>query len=64
MYQEAPLLWTIDQVCAQTGLGATKVRSLINEGNLEAVRIGKAVRVPADSLEDFIDRLRSRNEGQ
>ncbi len=52
------ILWSVAEVCDRTGLGPTKVRSLIREGTLESVRIGKAIRIPADSLADFIARLR------
>jgi excisionase family DNA binding protein len=53
-----PLLLGINTVCAQTELGPTKVRQLIRDGQLESVRIGKAVRVTAESLDAFVLRLR------
>jgi excisionase family DNA binding protein len=49
------LLLSVTEVCDQIGLGPTKVRSLIRSGELESVRIGRAVRVPVSGLQKFLD---------
>lgn len=54
----AQMLLAIDTVCERTELGATKVRELIRDGELEAVRVGKAIRITAESLDAFVARLR------
>jgi excisionase family DNA binding protein len=53
------LLLAIPEVAAALGIGRTKVYELIGTGQLEAVHIGRSCRVPADSLETFVGRLRA-----
>ncbi|HET6810646.1 MAG TPA: helix-turn-helix domain-containing protein [Acidimicrobiales bacterium] len=53
------LLLPIPEVAAALGLGRTKVYELIATGQLEAVHIGRSCRVPADSVETFVERLRA-----
>ena len=53
-----PSLLTIEEVCYRTGLGRTKVRDLIANGDLDAVRLGhRTLRVTAASFEAFLTRL-------
>jgi excisionase family DNA binding protein len=47
------LLLTILQTEHRLNLGKTTVRRLIEEGKLATVRIGRAVRVRADSVAKF-----------
>jgi excisionase family DNA binding protein len=41
-------------VCEELALGRSTVYLLIGRGDLRTVRVGKAVRVPAEELERFI----------
>ena len=53
-----PLLLTIPQAAAVLAVGRTTVYELIGAGDLEAVHIGRSVRVPVDALRVFVDRQR------
>jgi len=55
----AALLLPIPEVAAALGIGRTKIYELIATGQLEAVHIGRSCRVPADSLDIFVERLRA-----
>ena len=54
-----PLLLTIEQAAERLGIGRTQLYSLMTSGELQVVRIGKCVRVPARALADWVD---SRSE--
>lgn len=51
------LLLTIPEAAAQLGLGRSKIYQLLGEGILPVVRIGRAVRIPRQALEDLVARL-------
>ncbi len=53
------MLVTIPEAGAILGLSRTTMYELIGAGDIEVVHIGRAARVPVDSLAGFIDRLRS-----
>ena len=46
----------IDEVAARLKLGRTKVYQLVADGELPAVRIGRAVRISAEGLQDWIQK--------
>jgi excisionase family DNA binding protein len=54
----APLLLTIPQTAAVLAVGRTTVYELIGAGDLEAVHIGRSIRVPVEALESFVERRR------
>ena len=49
-----PLLLRAEEVGKALGLGRSKVYELMASGQLPVVRIGKAIRVPADGLEKWV----------
>ena len=53
------LLLTIEEAGEAIGLGRSKMYELITAGEIEAVKIGKARRVPAEALAAYVARLRS-----
>lgn len=53
------LLLTIPEAGRLLGLGRTTTYELIGAGEHEVVRIGRAARVPFESVERFVVRLRS-----
>jgi len=57
----APLL-TVRQACQVLALGRQKLWSITANGDLKAVRIGRAVRYSPDDLADFI--ARNRHKGR
>lgn len=50
---------SIEEVCAATGLGRTKIYQLANTGQLKARKIGKRTIVLKDDLESFLNGLQS-----
>jgi excisionase family DNA binding protein len=57
--EPAPLLLTIPEAGRLLGLGRTTMYELIGAGEVEVVHIGRAARIPFESVERFVDRLRS-----
>lgn len=53
------LLLPIPEAARRLGLGRSKLYELIACGDIETVRIGRAVRVPVVALVEYVDRLRS-----
>jgi excisionase family DNA binding protein len=51
------LVYTPKEAAKALGIGATKVYELIGSGQLRAVRIGTAVRVPIVECQAYLDRL-------
>ncbi len=57
----SPLLLTIPDVARRLGLGRTKVYELIATEGLPVVRFGRAVRVSASSLQQWIERREQKS---
>jgi excisionase family DNA binding protein len=53
-----PLLLTIPQAARVLAVGRTTVYELIAAGDLEAVHIGRSVRVPVEAVRAFVDHQR------
>ncbi len=53
------LLVTIRDAGRLLGIGRTTMYELIGAGEVEVVHIGRAARVPVDSVERYVSRLRS-----
>lgn len=56
--RQSPVLLRIEEAARQLGIGRTLTYELISRGELEVVRIGRATRVPAAAVHEFVDRLR------
>lgn len=50
-----PLTITIDGVRKATGLGTTTIYSLINQGKLETVKVGRRTLVKTASIRALVD---------
>ncbi len=48
------LLLTVHEVCEVTGFGETTIRGLIRRDELGSILVGRARRVPAEALQDWI----------
>lgn len=55
----SPLLHDIPDVSRMTGLSRATLYRLIAEGRLQPVKIGRSVRIPADELHAFVERLKA-----
>lgn len=51
-------LYSVKQACDMLGVGRTKFYELANSGELTLLKIGRATRVPATALEDFVSNLK------
>jgi excisionase family DNA binding protein len=54
----SPLLLTPEQAAAELGIGRTRMYTLIAEGEVDSVKVGRSRRVPRQALVEYIDRLR------
>ena len=59
MFKEYPDILTIPQVAQALGIGRKAAYALVNTNQLGAVRIGRTIKVPKFSLEDFIRTARN-----
>lgn len=50
-------LLTLDEAGTYLSIGRSKLYELISEGAIRTVRIGRSVRVPAEELRSFVNRL-------
>lgn len=64
--QTESLLWSIDETARQMGgLSSRTVRRLIDRGEIPVVKVGRAVRIPAQSVRSWIeDQLQSGHNRQ
>ena len=56
--------YSVREVAGRLGVHPETVRRLIHAGRLEAVRDGRALRVPADSVAELLRRQRRKPERQ
>jgi len=54
-------LLRIEDVCAATSLGRTKVYNEVAAGRIKVVKIGRAVRIPADELAAYVARVKAES---
>jgi len=54
-YHPEPLAYSIADAVRVSSIGRTRIYSLINEGRLEARKIGKRTLIPAASLRRLIE---------
>jgi excisionase family DNA binding protein len=57
------ILYPTDEVAQQLGVGLTTAKALIKSGELRSVRIGRARRVPAEALREYVRRLEAEQNG-
>lgn len=54
-----PLLYRVEEGARTLGISRSRVFELIAAGHIETVQIGRARRIPAQALEDYVARLRA-----
>ena len=59
MFKEFPDILTIPQVAQTLGIGRKAAYALVNENKLGAIRVGRSIKVPKFSLEEFIKTARN-----
>lgn len=55
---ELLLLLTIEGAAKALGVGRSTIYELVQRRDLEVVHIGRAARIPVDSVHDYVRRLR------
>jgi excisionase family DNA binding protein len=59
------LLWSLDEVARQLGgVSVRTVRRLIDRGELQACRVGRLVRIPSDSVREYVSRMTEKAHNQ
>lgn len=59
MFREYPDILTIPQVADALGISTKSAYALVNENKLGAVRVGRKIKVPKFSLEEFVKTARN-----
>ena len=49
-----PRLYSVQEVAGQLGVHPETIRRLIHDGRLEAVRVGRVLRVDAEAVQGFL----------
>jgi excisionase family DNA binding protein len=57
------LMYPPKEAAEQLGVSLTTARALIMSGELRSVKIGRARRVPADALHEYVQRLDAQQNG-
>lgn len=63
MDAKTPLLLTVNEAARQLSLARSTVYELLLTRQLVSVKIGRARRVPLESIRDFIERLKEAERG-
>lgn len=58
--ESEPALYSVRDVAMKLGVHPETVRRLIHDGRLEAVRVGRVLRVDPNSLQAFLSQQRIR----
>lgn len=62
MFKEYPDILTIPQVAQALGIGRKAAYTLVNDKKLGHIRVGRTIKVPKFSLEEFIKTARNNIE--
>lgn len=57
------LMYPAEEAAEKLSLGLSTVRALIREGELRSVKVGHLRRIPADALDEFVQRLDAEQNG-
>lgn len=58
------ILYETEEVAEKLSIGLTTAKSLIKSGDLRSIKIGRARRVPADALQEYVQRLDREQNGE
>lgn len=62
MFKDYPDILTIPQVAQALGIGRKAAYALVNAKKLGAIRVGRSIKVPKFSLEEFVKTARNNVE--
>lgn len=57
--QDTQLLLTPEQAAKRLEVGRSTLYGLIASGEVESIKVGRARRIPADALVEYVGRLRA-----
>ncbi|MBE4789959.1 helix-turn-helix domain-containing protein [Streptomyces caniscabiei] len=57
------ILYKAEECTTVLRLGLTTVKAMIASGELRSIKIGRARRVPADALHEYVQRLDAEQNG-
>lgn len=57
MEDQPRVLLTAEEAAERLAVGRTAVYALLKSGQLESVRIGRLRRIPAEAVENYVQRL-------
>ena len=60
MENDNQILITVDELCESLMIGKNAAYKLLKEGRIKSFRIGRAWKIPRESLDDFIKRKTNR----
>jgi excisionase family DNA binding protein len=63
LYAERRRLYTVPQVVYQTSFSRSLIYNEIAAGRLKSVKLGRAIRIPAEALDAWIASLEARADG-
>ncbi len=58
MFKDFPDVLSVPQVAQALGIGRKAAYALVNEKKLGAIRVGRTIKVPKFSLEEFVKTAR------
>lgn len=58
MFKDYPDILTVPQVAQALGIGLKAAYALVNDNKLGAIRLGRKIKVPKFSLEEFVKTAR------
>ena len=58
LFKDYPDILTIPQVAQALGIGRKAAYALVNDNKLGAIRLGRKIKVPKFSLEEFVKTAR------
>ncbi len=59
LFDPEPILLTIPEAARLLSIGRTLAYELISAGELDVVHIGRAARVPAEAVREYVERRRA-----
>ena len=57
------VLLRVDEAAAALGVGRSFLYGLVQRGEIGSVKLGRARRIPAKALEEFVQRLKAEDMG-
>jgi excisionase family DNA binding protein len=58
MAADKKLLYKPENAGEQIDMGRTAIYALVKSGELRSVKIGRSRRIPADALEEYVEKLK------